>query len=152
MYAMSTAFWLVILSVFGFINNLHKRIRSWVACVWTFSVQCADWILLFVVCFDFLHHRYLNVFVSLYNWKYEFITIWCRCACFTGTPLHVAVKKHSKRVNCSQTVAFLLSQGADVLAQVCTILLFCHYFCGLRSVCYILCAYTAKFVVTKCMM
>ena len=55
----------------------------------------------------------------------------------TGTPLHVAVKKHSKKVNCSQTVAFLLSQGADVLAQVCTILLFCHYFCGLRG--YLLC-------------
>jgi hypothetical protein len=48
----------------------------------------------------------------------------------TGTPLHVAVKKHSKKVNCSQTVAFLLKQGADVLAQVCTILLFFHYFCG----------------------
>jgi hypothetical protein len=41
----------------------------------------------------------------------------------TGTPLHVAVKKHSKKVNCSRTVAFLLSQGADVLAKVCTILL-----------------------------
>jgi len=34
-----------------------------------------------------------------------------------GTPLHVAIKKHSKKVNCSQTVAFLLSQGADMLAQ-----------------------------------
>lgn len=34
-----------------------------------------------------------------------------------GTPLHMAIKKHSKKVNCSQTVAFLLSQGADVLAQ-----------------------------------
>jgi hypothetical protein len=57
----------------------------------------------------------------------------------TGTPLHVAVKKHSKKVNCSQTVALLLSQGADVVAQVCTILLFCHYFCGLRDC--ILCSY-----------
>jgi len=57
----------------------------------------------------------------------------------TGTPLHVAVKKHSKKVNCSQTVAFLLSQGADVLAQVCTILLVCHYFSGLRGC--ILCSY-----------
>jgi len=51
----------------------------------------------------------------------------------TGTPLHVAIKKHSKKVNCSQTVAFLLSQGADVLAQVRSIFLFCPYFCGLRS-------------------
>ena len=57
----------------------------------------------------------------------------------TGTPLHVALKKHSKKVNCSQTVGFLLSQGADVLAQVCTILLVCRYFCGLRG--YILCSY-----------
>jgi len=57
----------------------------------------------------------------------------------TGTPLHVAVKKHSKKVNCSQTVAFLLSQGVDVLAQVCTILLFCRYFCGWRG--FILCTY-----------
>jgi len=34
-----------------------------------------------------------------------------------GTPLHVAVKKHSKKFNCSRTVAFLLSQGADILAK-----------------------------------
>jgi hypothetical protein len=36
----------------------------------------------------------------------------------TGTPLHVAVKTHSRKINCSCTIAFLLSQGADVLAQV----------------------------------
>ncbi|XP_023727597.1 uncharacterized protein LOC111875517 isoform X2 [Cryptotermes secundus] len=34
-----------------------------------------------------------------------------------GTPLHVAVKTHSRKINCSRTIAFLLSQGADVLAQ-----------------------------------
>jgi hypothetical protein len=37
----------------------------------------------------------------------------------TGTPLHVAVKTHFRKINCSRTIAFLLSQGADMLAQVC---------------------------------
>jgi hypothetical protein len=40
----------------------------------------------------------------------------------TGTPLHVAVKMHSRKINCSRTIAFLLSQGADVLAQVCMLI------------------------------
>lgn len=34
-----------------------------------------------------------------------------------GTPLHVAVKKHSKDLNCSATIAFLLQNGADVLQK-----------------------------------
>jgi len=37
----------------------------------------------------------------------------------TGAPLHMAVKTHSKKINCSSTIAFLLSQGADVITQVC---------------------------------
>jgi hypothetical protein len=80
-----------------------------------------------------------SLFVSQYNLKIWSLHSDVDTPFFAGTPLHVAVKKHSKKVNCSQTVAFLLNQGADVLAQVCTIPYFCHYFSGLRGC--ILCSY-----------
>ena len=48
---MNTAFWLVIVSVFGFIHNMHKRIRSLVACA--LNIFCwLYWLNIWTWCFS----------------------------------------------------------------------------------------------------